>query len=83
MKTYEGKTESEVVQLACQDLGVTPNELKYEVIEEKKSLFSKKVVIQCYTRQMVYDFIGDYVKTILTNMEFGVETVVYEQDKRI
>ena len=50
MKTYEGKTEDEVVQTACLDLGVTPDQLTYEVIEEKKGLFSKKVVIECYTQ---------------------------------
>ena len=39
MKTYEAKNEEEVIQLACQDLGVTPEELTYEIIEEKKGLF--------------------------------------------
>ena len=53
MKTYEGKTEDEVVQTACLDLGVTPDQLTYEVIEEKKGLFSKKVVIECYTQSMI------------------------------
>ena len=39
MKTYEAKTLEEVIQLACQDLGVTPDQLTYQVIEEKKGLF--------------------------------------------
>lgn len=42
MKTYEGKTVDEVVQLACQDLGITPDQLNYEIIEEKEAYFLKK-----------------------------------------
>ncbi len=83
MKTYEAKTEEEVIQLACQDLGVTPDQLTYEVIETKKSLFSRKVVIECYTQSMIQEYIESYIRKILTDMEFVVETVSYIQDGRI
>lgn len=83
MKTYEAKTEEEVVRLACQELGVTPDELTYEIIEEKKSLFSKKVVIKCYTQDMVREYLEQFVRNTLTNMEFEVETVSYIQNGRI
>ena len=83
MKTYEAKTEEEVVQLACLDLGITPDQLTYEVIEEKKGLFSKKVVIECYTHEMVKEYADDLVRRILSDMEFDVETVSYIQDGRI
>lgn len=83
MKTYEAKNEEEVIQLACQDLGVTPEELTYEIIEEKKGLFSKKIVIQCYTEDMIREYIENFVRKTLTNMEFEVETVSYIQDGRI
>ena len=83
MKTYEGKNEEEVVQLACLDLGIVPDELTYEIIEEKKGLFSKKVVIECYTQNMVQDYLEDFIRKTLTNMEFSVETVSYIQDGRI
>lgn len=83
MKTYEGKTEEEVIQLACQDLGVTPDQLTYNIIEEKKSLFSKKVVIECYTQDMIREYLENFVRKTLTNMEFEVETVSYIQDGRI
>lgn len=83
MKTYEAKTEEEVIQLACQDLGVTPEQLNYEIIEEKKGLFSKKVVIECYTQDMIKDYLESFVRKTLTNMEFDVETVSYIQDGRI
>lgn len=83
MKTYEGKTEEEVVQNACLDLGVTLDQLTYEVIEEKRGLFSKKVVIECYTQNMVQEYLEDFVRRTLTNMQFTVETVSYIQDGRI
>ena len=83
MKTYEGKTEDEVVQTACLDLGVTPDQLTYEVIEEKKGLFSKKVVIECYTQSMIQEYLENFVRKTLSNMEFTVETVTYVKDGRI
>ena len=83
MKTYEGKTLDDVIQHACQDLGITPDELTYEIIEEKKGLFSKKVVIECYCQSMVQEYLENFVRKTLTNMEFQVETVSYTQDGRI
>lgn len=83
MKTYEGKTLDDVIQHACQDLGITPDKLTYEIIEEKKGLFSKKVVIECYCESMVQEYLESFVRKTLTNMGFQVETVSYIQDGRI
>lgn len=83
MKTYEGKTEEDAVSLACQDLGITLDQLNYEIIEEKKGLFHKKVVIECYCESMVQQYLEDFMRRTLTNMEFEVETVSYVQDDRI
>ena len=83
MKTYEGKTLDDVIQHACQDLGITPDELTYEIIEEKKGLFSKKVVIECYCESMVQEYLESFVRKTLTNRGFQVETVSYIQDGRI
>lgn len=83
MKTYEGKNIDDVIQSACQDLGVIPEDLTYEIIEEKKGLFSKKVVIECYTQAMIQEYLENFIRKTLTNMEFNVETVSYIQDGRI
>lgn len=83
MKKYEAKTIDDVIQLACQDLGVTPDQLTYEIIEEKRTLFTKRVVIECYTEQMIQDYLENFIRKTLTNMEFEVETVTYVQDNRI
>lgn len=49
MKTYTGKTVDDAVSKACLDLGVTIDQLNYEVTLETKGLFSKKAEIACWT----------------------------------
>lgn len=83
MKHYSAKTEQEAVNVACQDLGVTIEELNYEVISITKGLFSKKAEIACFTMKMVQEYIEKYVRVILTDMDFEVETVSYLQDGRV
>lgn len=83
MKRYSAKTEKEAVVLACQDLGVAVDDLTYKITFEKKSLFSKKVEIACYTTSMIQEYIENYLQRMLTNMGFEVETVSYVQDNRI
>lgn len=83
MKKYIGKTEQDAISIACQDLGITPDQLNYTIISQTKTLFSKKVEIECYTISMVQEFIENYISLILSDMEFDVETVSYMQNERI
>ena len=83
MKIYEGKTVEDAVAYACADFGIAADDLNYEVIEEKKGLFTKKVVIECYTTDMILTYMEDFVRNTLANMEFEVETVSYIQDDRL
>lgn len=83
MKQYSGKTEQDAINAACQDLGVTIDELNYEVISITKGLFSKKTEISCFTIKMVQEYIENYIRLFLTDMGFDVETVSYVQDGRI
>ncbi len=83
MKKFEAKTLEDALRLACEDLNVSVEELTYEVIEEKKTFFSKKVVIECYCESMIQEFLENYVRTILKDMQFEIETVTYIQDDRI
>lgn len=83
MRTFEAKTLEDAKRVACEELGITSEELKYNIIDEKRGLFSKKVVIECYCEKMVEDYIKDYVTTILNDMGFEVEIVTFKQDDRI
>ena len=46
-------------------------------------MFSKKVVIECYTEDMIREYLESFVRKTLTNMEFEVETISYIQNDRI
>lgn len=83
MKRYTAKTVQDALNLACQDLGVTADELTYEVIKETRTFFSKKAEIECYTTAMVQEYIETYVRRFISEMGFEIETVSYLQDGRI
>ena len=83
MKTYTAKTVEDAVNKACLDLGVTVDQLNYEVTLETKGLFSKKAEISCWTVEMVQEYIEGYVRRFISEMGFEVETVSYLQDGRI
>lgn len=83
MKNYIGKTEQDAINQACQDLGITMEDLNYNVVSETKTLFSRKVEIECYTTDMIQEYMETYIRRILTDMEFEVETVSYIQNDRI
>ncbi|WP_455684490.1 RNA-binding cell elongation regulator Jag/EloR [Thomasclavelia sp.] len=83
MKNYTAKTVQDAINLACQELGVTIDELNYEVIKETKTFFTKKAEIECYTIAMVQEYIEEYVRRFISEMGFEIETVSYLQDGRI
>ena len=83
MKTYTGKTVDDAINNACQDLGITIDQLNYEVTLETRGLFTKKAEICCWTIPMVQEYIENLVRKILTDMNFEVETVSYVQYGRI
>ena len=82
-KRFTAKTVQDAVNLACQELNVTVDELNYEVISETKTFFTKRAEIECYTIAMVQEYIERYVRRFISEMGFEVETVSYLQDGRI
>lgn len=74
MKKYEAKTVDAAVTKACEELMMEPESLMYEVLEEKKGLFSKKAVINVYDLSDVIAFAEDYIKNALSLFDFSVET---------
>ena len=69
MKTYTAKTVEDAVNKACLDLGVTVDQLNYEVTLETKGLFSKKAEISCWTVEMVQEYIESFIRKILRSEE--------------
>lgn len=83
LKRFTAKTVQDAINQACQELGVTTDELTYEVISETKTFFIKKAEIECYTIAMVQEYIENYIRRIIGDMGFEIETVSYLQDGRI
>lgn len=71
MKRFINKTEEAAVNDACVELNMQKAEFYHYVVEEKKGLFSKKVEIEVFTKNDVFDFIKNYIKTLLN--DFGLE----------
>lgn len=71
MKKYEAKTVDAAVMKACEELMIEPESLMYEIIEEKKGLFSKKAIINVYDLSDVIEFTEEYIKNALE--QFGLE----------
>ena len=82
-RRFTAKTVQDAVNLACQELNVTVDDLNYEVISETKTFFTKRAEIECYTLAMVQEYIEGYVRRFISEMGFEVETVSYLQDGRI
>ena len=69
MNKYTAKTLNDVLALASEKEGCSIEELNYQVIEEKKGLFSKKVVIETYGVSDVISFAKEYLLGIIANYE--------------
>jgi spoIIIJ-associated protein len=81
MNRYTAKTLNDVLALASEKEGCTIEELNYQVIEDKKGLFVKKVVIETYGVSDVISFAKDYLLTIISNYDLeGTVTEKYENN---
>jgi spoIIIJ-associated protein len=70
MKNYTGKTLEDVLAAASEELGVPVEELNYEVVEDKKGLFVKKVSINVYELADVVEFAEQYIINAIAT--FGI-----------
>lgn len=70
MKNYSAKTLEEALAAASQDLALPLEEISYEITDEKKGLFSKKITIAVYELSDAIAYAENYlVKGIAT---FGI-----------
>ena len=66
MKEFEAKTVEECLAQAKEELGT--EDFKYEVLEETKSLFSKKAKIGVYELSDVIEYASNYVLTVVESL---------------
>lgn len=80
---YEGKTLEEAINNACEDLKVTPENIIYNVIEEKNSLLKKTVKIEVIIISEIIDYIKDLIVVITSYMNLKVNLEVRRRDENI
>jgi spoIIIJ-associated protein len=75
MKPYSAKTLEEALALASAELNLPVEEISYEVVEEKKSLFSKKVSIEVYEVADVIAYAEKYLITGIASFGIAATTI--------
>ena len=77
MNIYTAKTLEDVLALASEKEGCPIEEINYQIIEEKKGLFSKKITIETYGISDVIIFAKKYLLTVIKN--YDLEGTVEEK----
>ena len=80
---YEGRTLEETINNACEDLKVTPENIIYNIIEEKNSLLKKTVKIEVIIINEIIDYIKDLIVVITSYMDLKVNLEVRRRDDNI
>lgn len=65
MKQFSAKTVEDAVKLASEELNIPADDLIFKVVEEKKSIFSKKATIEVYELTDAIEFAENYVKSVI------------------
>ncbi len=71
MKEFVAKTLEDALQKACAELQCEKEDLVYSIEEEKKTLFTKRVVINVYELEDVVDYAETYILNITDTL--GIE----------
>lgn len=84
---FSGKTVSECITAACQELTVTSNKLEYEVISEGSSGFlgfnAKAAVIKARVKSSVEDRVKDFLNDVFAAMKLEVAVnVEYDEEEK-
>ncbi len=81
MKNYTGKTLEELLAAAAEDLGVSVEELNYNVTEEKKGVLGigSSVSADVYTNDDVKEFLFDYLGNFFTSIDQDMEVAIEEK----
>ena len=86
MQRFEAKSVDEALKQACNAKGVSLEDLKYYVIEEKPGgLFGigSKGIIEAFTYNDVRQFIEEYITTYFNNINMPVEVLVNRDEDNV
>lgn len=71
MRIFEAKTLEDVLKTASEELGINVENLVYEVVEEKRGLFSKHVIVNVFETTDFIEYATEYLELIIK--ELGLE----------
>lgn len=84
-KEYQGKSVEEALTNACVDLGLTTDQLTYEVVEKGSSGFlglgSKPAVIKAKKNQSVKDIVEEFLTQVLSAMDITAKINIDIEEK--
>lgn len=80
---YIGKTREEAVNQATIALQELEKDLYIKELEVKSGLFNKKVEIEVATKEDVIDFIKEYLKELITNMNLTANIEVKKREEMV
>lgn len=80
---YVGKTREEAISQATIALQELEKDLYIKEMELKSGLFSKKVEIEVATREDVIEFIKEYLKNLIKNMNLTANIEVKKREDRV
>ncbi len=74
MLQFQGKTVEEALEQASQELNKDVDDILYEVLDKKKGIFNKKIIIEVYEFSDIVRYAEDYVLGITDAI--GIESTV-------
>lgn len=84
-KEYQAKSVEEAITNACVDLGITTDQLKYEVVEKGTSGFlgigSKPAIIKAKKNESVKDIAEDFLSQVLSAMDITAKINIDIEEK--
>ena len=78
MERISAKTLELAIEKASEQFNVAKEDVNYIVVEEKKGLFVKKVVIDAFQHSDVLAFVENYLRTIIENFGLSCEIEINE-----
>ena len=75
MKEFSAKTVEEAVAMAAEELGVNSEDLIFQITDEKKGIFAKKVSIVVYELSDAIEYAQEYIKSVIESLGISVSSV--------
>ena len=80
MKEYTAKTLEEAIAAALKDLDTSLEDLSYEVLEEKRGLFTKKATIGVYEIADIIEYAENYIRDVISALGLEVSLQTFYKD---